>query len=155
MSNSLNPEPHNQYNKDSFFWADEPIEDKNLAKYRKMFEELEPMEHDWQVPDIPFKDKVGEEFYNEVICKNLERAGAIPKKDLKKDTWYYGDTRNTGKAYWNGERFYYIRNKWNHYFWDWCPHYEDDYGYALFVPLREIDAPHIPSNLSMDAVKIK
>ncbi|MCH5167355.1 MAG: hypothetical protein J1F35_05620 [Erysipelotrichales bacterium] len=95
-----------------------------------------------KIPDIP---AVGEwftkEIYDEVVIPNLIRCGAISKKDLKIGQWYIGDTRNADKAMWNGKQFVYERCKWNSWFIDEVNHFEDENGYAFFVPIKEIDKP--------------
>ena len=65
-------------------------------------------------------------------------AGAIPKKDLVDGQYYAGDHRNATIARWdaNQNKFIYMRTKWNATFEDDCNHFEDDDGYALFVPIK-------------------
>lgn len=114
---------------------------KRLEHLKEIFENLKPFETEDDIPNIPVVD--GEpEFYKEVVVKNLIRCGAIPKSELEIGAWYIGDTRNTDKAMWNGKEFAYERCKWNMWFKDEVNHFEDDNGYALFVPLKKIDKPN-------------
>jgi hypothetical protein len=88
------------------------------------------------VPDLPrVETKEWKEFY---VPKLIE-AGAIPKKDLLDGKYYFGEHRNATVALWDEERncFFYNRTKFNHTFEDKCNHFEDDDGYALFVPIGE------------------
>lgn len=109
----------------------------------KAFLSLEPFGNDPEkIPSIPqVSEWCSKEIYDEVVIPNLIRCGAIPKKDLKIGQWYIGDTRNTERAMWDGSQFVYERCKWNNYFKDEVNHFEDDNGYALFVPIKEIDKP--------------
>ena len=113
---------------------------KNLIEY---YSKLEPFEGDKnKIPDIPqVNEWCTKEIYDEVVVPNLIRCGAIPKKNLKIGQWYIGDTRNAERAMWDGKEFIYERCKWNSWFKDEVNHFEDDDGYALFVPIKEIDKP--------------
>ena len=73
------------------------------------------------------------------LYKELYRKGIIPKKDLKKGRYYFGDCRNASVALWNGYVFVYMRNKFGYKFPEEINHLEDDDGYDLFVPLKEIN----------------
>jgi len=86
------------------------------------------------VPDLPRVDKLEwEEFY----VPRLIECGAIPKKDLIHDQVYIGNHRNTTVARWNQEtnKFDHMRYKFG-WMKDVCNHFEDDDGFALFVPIR-------------------
>jgi hypothetical protein len=65
--------------------------------------------------------------------------GAIPKSELVDGKWYYGDFRNTDFGRWNAlkNEFDHIRYKFGNR-WDTCNHFEDDDGFALFTPIREV-----------------
>jgi hypothetical protein len=75
-------------------------------------------------------------MYNE-----LYRKGIIPKKDLKKNTYYRGKCRNAKVALWNGFEFVHMRYKFGSFLLDSVNHLEDDDGFDLFVPLREEPNP--------------
>ncbi len=62
----------------------------------------------------------------------------IAKKDLVKGTYYFGRCRNTNIALWTGKEFKYYRYKMGGYTAEDINHYEDDNGYDLFYPLKEI-----------------
>lgn len=106
---------------------------------KSFWEGLEPFKDEHDIPDIPiFETDEEKKFYQDVVIPNLIRCGAIPKKDLEVGAEYIGDTRNTDKAKWNGEEFVYIRYKFGFTFEDKINHFENDDGFALFVPLKKI-----------------
>lgn len=86
------------------------------------------------VPDLP---KVDEKEWKEFYVPKLIDAGAIPKKDLIDGQIYIGEHRNTTVARWNQEtnKFDHMRYKFG-WIKDDCNHFEDDDGFALFVPIR-------------------
>lgn len=108
---------------------------KNQIEIQKEnFRNLKPFTNADDVPDLPRADKKEwQEFYVPILVK----MGAIPKKDLVDGEWYYGNHRRCDFAKWDEKKnqFNYIRFKFG-FFWDNCNHFEDDDGYALFVPLR-------------------
>lgn len=101
------------------------------------FDKLEPFENEDDIPDIPkVKDK---ELYERYIVKNLIRCGAIPKDQLVVGKTYLGSCRNTSKATWKGTFFVYDRYKNYSYYEDEINHFQDDDGYDLFVPIKQLD----------------
>jgi hypothetical protein len=72
------------------------------------------------------------------LYMELYRKGILPKKDLKKGKYYFGKCRNADAALWNGYVFIYMRTKFGHKFTEEINHLEDDDGFDLFVPLKEI-----------------
>lgn len=64
--------------------------------------------------------------------------GAIPKDKLENGKWYHGACRNADKALWNGMVFEYDRHKFGMVFKDYVNHFQDDNGYDVFVPIKEI-----------------
>lgn len=115
----------------------------NTQKLNKEFwENLKVFENEDDIPDIPrFDEDEEQQFYRNVVIPNLIRCGAIPKSKLEEGACYIGDTRNTDMAMWNGRQFEYRRNKMGMSFTDTVNHFEDDDGYALFVPLKKIQGP--------------
>lgn len=99
-------------------------------KQREWWMTLKPFASETDVPHLP---KMTEFFINRLIA-----LGAIPKKDLEDGVWYYGNYRNTVYGKWNSKtsKFDHYRYKFG-YREDDCNHFEDDNGYALFVPLRK------------------
>ena len=87
--------------------------------------------------DVPTLPRVDEKEWREFYVPKLIDAGAIPKKDLVHGQIYIGEHRNTTIARWNQEtnKFIHMRYKFG---WreDDCNHFEDDDGFALFVPIR-------------------
>ena len=94
--------------------------------------------------DIPVLPKVDAKEWKEYFVPILIEKGAIPKVDLIDGEWYYGDHRRCNVAKWNEKdnQFDYLRYKFG-YFWDNCNHFEDDDGYALFVPIRKANKEEI------------
>lgn len=88
------------------------------------------------IPSVPKMETP--EDYQEYVVKNYIRCGAIPKKDLIIGKTYLGDCRNASKATWNGKVFVYKRRKFNWEYDEEINHFEDDDGYDLFVPIKEI-----------------
>ena len=87
--------------------------------------------------DVPELPKVDEKEWKQYYVPKLIEKGAIPKKDLVDGQIYIGEHRRTTIAKWNQEknRFDYMRYKWG-WFQDECNHFEDDDGFALFVPIN-------------------
>lgn len=87
--------------------------------------------------DVPTLPRVDEQEWREFYVPKLIAAGAIPKKDLIHGQIYIGEHRNTTIARWNADtnKFEHMRYKFG---WrkDECNHFEDDDGFALFVPIR-------------------
>lgn len=101
----------------------------------EFFENLEPFNTIDDIPDIPI---VGNEIYNDYIVPNLIRCGAIPKEKLIVGKCYEGSCRNASNAVWNGEKFTYRRTKFGYTYDEDINHFQDDDGFDLFVPLKEI-----------------
>ena len=87
--------------------------------------------------DVPELPKVDEKEWKEFYVPKLIESGAIPKKDLIHGQVYIGEHRNTTVARWNQEtnKFDHMRYKFG-WMEDDCNHFEDDDGFALFVPIR-------------------
>jgi hypothetical protein len=105
--------------------------EKTIKQY---WENLPKLNNPEDVPTLP---KVDEKQWKEFYVPKLIEAGAIPKNDLIHGQIYIGDHRNTTIARWNQEtnKFDHMRYKFG---WreDECNHFEDDDGFALFVPIR-------------------
>ena len=73
------------------------------------------------------------------IQKKMIELGAIPKDKLIVGHTYLGKCRNAGKAIWkeNG-RFEYIRTKFGCTYPEEINHFQDDNGYDLFTPIKDI-----------------
>ena len=101
-------------------------------RIKRRWETLEPFETPDDVPDLPHTDP---DTWRDYYVPKLIQAGAIPKKDLIVGQEYIGNHRQTTRAKWNGKEFVYTRQKFNAVFDDTCNHFEDDDGFALFVPI--------------------
>lgn len=101
--------------------------DENIKNY---WRELDPFHIAEDVPNLP--------KMNDFYIKRLIELGAIPKDKLQDGVWYYGNYRNTTLGKWDAknQKFGLWRYKFR-YMWDTCNHFEDDDGFALFVPLRK------------------
>lgn len=106
----------------------------------KNWNELKPFIVAEDVPEIPNPTT---EFYT----NRLIELGAIPKLNLVVDEWYYGEFRRANFAKWNGKCFDYIRFKFGFY-WDTCDHFQDDKGWAVFVPIRKATNEEILNELN-------
>ena len=62
----------------------------------------------------------------------------IPKSELEVGKEYKGECRNASKAIWDGKKFWYERYKFGRTYNESINHYEDDDGYDVFVPIKEI-----------------
>lgn len=112
----------------------EKMKQERYERIKKYLQEMEPFTD--YIPSVP-KMKTSED-YQEYVVKNYIRCGAIPKKDLIIGKTYLGDCRNASEAIWNGKVFVYKRRKFNLEYDEEINHFEDDNGYDLFVPIREI-----------------
>jgi len=125
---------------------DEKILAEREQKLKMIWKNLPKFEWGHQVPDIP---RVDEKEYREFYIPKLIEAGAIPKKDLIDGQYYYGDYRNAEVGKWNSEEkvFEHWRYKFG-YRKDICNHFEDDDGFALFVPIRLANSEEIEKYLN-------
>lgn len=112
---------------------------KNFEEYKKREREawnnLKLFKDPWDVPEIP---QATNKIYKEFYIPKLIAAGAIPKKDLIDGQVYIGRHRRCTAGKWNVilNKFEYNRDKWGGIIPDTCNHFEDDDGFALFVPIR-------------------
>ena len=107
---------------------------ESLKKYWS--ETRSPFTEAYEVPPLPIVDKKEwREFYVPIL---IER-GAIPKDKLVVGKRYYGSCRNASVAVWLGDVFEYQRYKFGLTFPEKINHFEDDDGYDLFVPIRELE----------------
>jgi hypothetical protein len=107
------------------------------AAARNYWNNLPKFEKPEDVPQIP---RVEHKEYVEFYVPKLIAAGAIQKADLIDGAFYLGDHRRGRIAKWNAEknRFEYWRNKFSAVYIDTCNHFEDDDGFALFVPILQV-----------------
>jgi hypothetical protein len=112
----------------------------------KYWNELKPFETPADVPNIP---RVDEKEYKEFYVPRLIAAGAIPKADLVDNQFYFGDYRNANVGKWLAEKN--VFEHWRYKFGfriDECNHFEDDDGFALFVPIRLANEAEIEEYLN-------
>lgn len=89
------------------------------------------------VKDIPHLPKPIEDYQYEILFKN----GVLKKEELKDGKYYLGKCRNANVAKWDeqGKCFWYMRNKFGCTFPEKINHLQDDDGFDLFVPLKEVE----------------
>lgn len=87
------------------------------------------------VPKLPIVDRIE---WDDVYVPLLIEKGALPKDQLEDGKWYYGNFRNSNFGKWIREeaQFGHWRMKFG-WMWDTCDHFQNDRGFALFVPIRE------------------
>lgn len=125
------------------------IEEEKVERKRRMLEywnNLPKFEKPEDVPNIPRVDPVE---YKEFYVPKLIGAGAIPKNELVDGQFYFGEYRNANVGRWIAEKqvFEHWRYKFG-YRLDDCNHFEDDNGYALFVPIRLANEAEIEEYLN-------
>ena len=125
------------------------IDEEKAERKRRMLEywnNLPKFEKPEDVPNIPRVDPVE---YKEFYVPKLIGAGAIPKNELVDGQFYFGEYRNANIGRWLAEKqvFEHWRYKFG-YRLDDCNHFEDDNGYALFVPIRLANEQEIEEYLN-------
>jgi hypothetical protein len=108
------------------------VKDERKKRVKEYWENLPKINTPRDVPELPSVDI--QEWKDYYVPKLIE-AGAIPKKDLVEGQYYIGEHRNAQVAKWNGKEFVYMRTKFKYVFEDTCNHFEDDDGFALFIPI--------------------
>jgi hypothetical protein len=110
------------------------LKEEREKRIKEHWENLPKFNNPEDIPQLP---RVDEKEWKEYFVPKLIEAGAIPKKDLIHGQIYIGEHRNTTIARWNQEtnRFDHMRHKFG-WIEDVCNHFEDDDGFALFVPIR-------------------
>jgi hypothetical protein len=108
------------------------IKEERKQRIKEYWENLPKINTPRDVPELP---RVDIQEWKDYYVPKLIEAGAIPKKDLVEGQYYIGEHRNARVAKWNGKEFVYMRTKFQNVFEDTCNHFEDDDGFALFVPI--------------------
>ena len=109
------------------------VREERKKRIKEYWENLPIFNTPMDVPELPKVDN--EEWVNFYVPK-LIGAGAIPKKDLIEGQYYVGEHRRAVVAKWTGKNFIYNREKFGNVYEDNCNHFEDDDGFALFVPIK-------------------
>lgn len=117
------------------------IDTEKSIKLKEYWKKLSKFKKSTDVPKLPNPLTY---FYE----KRLIELGAIPKSELVDGKWYYGNFRNSNYGKWDSNEsvFKHIRCSFG-YYWDKCNHFQDDDGFALFVPLREATNEEIKNEL--------
>lgn len=126
-------------NKDNINNLKDQSDCNNEHKTEMMIDHLQTMKPftDDYIPEPPITTP---ELYQKYVIPNFIRCGAIPKDKLVVGKTYFGSCRNADKAIWLGDKFEYIRYKWGNSYQEKINHFEDDDGFDLFVPIREINS---------------
>ena len=91
-----------------------------------------------ELPVLPIEDM------KKHIWPKLYAAGAIAKKDLIVGHKYLGSCRNAHEAIWKeNNRFEYQRYKFGFTYPEEIHHFEDDDGYDVYVPIKDITEDNI------------
>jgi hypothetical protein len=109
------------------------LKEERNARMKEYWMALPKIEKPEDVPAIP---RVEEKEYKEFYVPKLIAAGAIPKADLVDGQCYLGEYRNANYGKWNAKEN--VFEHWRYKFGfrlDTCNHFEDDDGFALFVPI--------------------
>ncbi len=109
------------------------LKEERQARMKEYWENLPKFETPQDVPTIPHVD---ENEYREFYVPKLIAAGAIAKADLVDGQCYLGEYRNANYGKWNAKEN--VFEHWRYKFGfrlDTCNHFEDDDGFALFVPI--------------------
>jgi hypothetical protein len=113
-----------------------PMTEERLREIIAYFKNRVPFKDEHDIPDPPVVPK---DIYDNVIVPEFIRCGAIPKDKLVNGKTYLGSCRNSSKATWVGDHFFYERRKWGSKYNESINHFQDDDGSDLFVPIKEID----------------
>ena len=126
-------------NKDNINNLKDQSDCNNENKTEMMIDHLQKMKPftDDYIPELPITTP---ELYQKYVIPNFIRCGAIPKDKLVVGKTYFGSCRNADKAIWLGDKFEYTRNKFGASYQEKINHFEDDDGFDLFVPIREINS---------------
>jgi hypothetical protein len=113
----------------------EQLKKRRAKEHKERWENLPRFTKPQDVPDLPMCDN---ELYITYYVPKLIKAGAIPKKDLVDGQTYWGQYRNVFYATWDAkaEHFKYTYDGVPTH----CNHFEDDNGFALFVPIAIVVA---------------
>jgi hypothetical protein len=109
------------------------LKEERQARIKEYWMNLPKFEKPGDVPIIPHVD---EKEYREFYVPKLIAAGAIAKADLVDGQCYLGEYRNANYGKWNAKEN--VFEHWRYKFGfrlDTCNHFEDDDGFALFVPI--------------------
>ena len=126
-------------NKDNINNLKDQSDCNNEHKTEMMIDHLQTMKP-FTDDDIPEPPITTPELYQKYVIPNFIRCGAIPKDKLIKGKTYFGSCRNAETAVWLGDKFEYTRHKFGASYQEKINHFEDDDGFDLFVPIREINS---------------
>ena len=126
-------------NKDNINNLKDQSDCNNENNTKMMIDHLQTMKlfTDDYIPEPPITTP---ELYQKYVIPNFIRCGAIPKDKLVVGKTYFGSCRNADKAIWLGDKFEYTRHKFGASYQEKINHFEDDDGFDLFVPIREINS---------------
>lgn len=110
---------------------------------RKQWDGLDKFVSHKDVPELPMPL---DDYYIKILLKN----GAIDKRNLVHNKWYYGNYRNSNIGKWDSieQEFSCVAYSMGYYFIEKCKHFRDDDKHALFTPLRLATDEEIEDNLN-------
>lgn len=111
-------------------------EEKKYNDVLEYWKNRKPFKNEDDIPPIPI---VKSKDYENIIIPNIIRCGGIQKDKLEIGKTYVGNCRNASKAVWLGNEFEYMRYKFGYTYPEKINHFQDDDGYDVFVPLKEIE----------------
>ena len=109
------------------------IREERKKRVKEYWENLPKIVTPNDVPELP---RVDIQEWKDFYVPKLIEAGAIGKDGLIEGQIYIGEHRRANVAKWNGKEFIYNREKFGNVYEDKCNHFEDDDGFALFVPIK-------------------
>lgn len=111
------------------------LQEERGNRIKEIWNNLPKFETPEDVPEIPTTNP---EEHKNFYVPRLIKAGAIPKAELVDGQCYLGEHRRAKIAKWKAQEnvFEYWRHKFNCVYKDECNHFEDDDGFALFVPIK-------------------
>lgn len=130
--------------------AKSKIEEERANRKKAMMDYWNSLKKFETVHDVPAIPRVDEKEYKEFYVPRLIAAGAIPKTDLADGQFYFGEYRNANVGKWIAEKN--VFEHWRYKFGfrvDECNHFEDDNGFALFVPIRLANDAEIEEYLNI------
>ena len=109
---------------------------QQLIDFWKNYQRENNFETEDDVPELPVWS---EEEMKKYVWPKLFQYGAIPIDKLIVGHTYLGHCRNAHKAIWkNNGKFEYIRYKFGYTYPEEINHFQDDDGYDVFVPIKDL-----------------
>jgi len=109
---------------------------QELIKFWENYQRKNNFETEDDIPEIPVWNKEEMEKY---VWPKLFQYGAISIDQLIVGHKYFGHCRNAHEAIWKeNNKFEYLRYKFGCEFPEKINHFQDDNGYDVFVPIKDL-----------------